>query len=80
MQKKKSATIIALIAAVASGGIALSFDFSQTTISNITGDTINNFLENKGITLDDLRTLCTNEQLDIFKEYEEECKFLELLP
>lgn len=87
MEKKKSLGIVgALLLAIAGGSYAITLDFSQTTsivgdtITTVTGDTINNFLSDKGITLDDLRALCESEQMDIFKTYAKECELLELLP
>jgi len=87
MDKKKSLGIVgALLLAIAGGSYAISLDFSQTTsivgdtITTVTGDTINNFLANEGITLDDLRSLCASQQMEIFKDYEKECALLELLP
>jgi len=87
MEKKKQLGVVgALLLAIAGGSYAISLDFSQTTsivgdtITTVTGDTINNFLADEGITLDDLRTLCANEQMEIFKTYQKECELLELLP
>lgn len=73
MQKKVTATIVAIIAAVASGGIALSFDFSQTE-TNISDDdtTIINQGDDEFCTL--AQAACLEEIIP--SEYEEVCPII----
>jgi len=81
MEKKgKTALILAAIAAVASGGIALSFDFSTTT--SISGDTINTVMNQFGIDMevDEFREICKATYDSLESDFKTACDILSRIP
>ena len=64
--KGKAALILGAIAALASGGLALSFDFSQVTTT--IGDTITTTIVNEGMNNDELRKIGTEIAMQILCE------------
>ena len=71
MTKKstKIASIVAVLGAIGAGGLALNFDFSQTTTTttetNIGGNTvINNYIsDNFGVDVNVFREMCLNDEV-----------------
>jgi len=61
--KTKTALILTAIAAITGGGLALSFDFSQTTTT--IGDTITTTIVNEAMRDDELRKIGTDIAMQI---------------
>jgi len=80
MNKKKQAGVLgAILVAIAGGSYAISFDFSSTTETNISGDTnIGDVITNLDIDIDTLREICDSGIVP--EEYQAACNVLDLIP
>jgi len=73
------ASLAAIAIAIAGGSYALTFDFSSTTETNISGDTnIGDTITNLDIDIGDLKEICASGIVP--EKYMAACDVLELIP